>query len=230
MKKYIPTLFTCGNAVCGLLSIIKTTQGSYVLAAWLIVLAALMDAVDGKVARALGMSTAFGKELDSLADVVSFCVAPAVLMYGWYGFWIGGHSTVVLIALCIYLCAGLFRLARFNILEKDQTVFFVGLPTPIGAFFLIQFVLYQHALTGVAHFLGNPLLLSMCIVAVALLFISEIQFYAFKSIALQSKTAVWYLKNIAALAAIGVCGWFGYPMGLIAIVLYMLGSVVYWLR
>src|SRR5262245_15894422 len=96
----IPFLFTFGNALCGFLSVIKTLDQEYTLAALFIVLAALMDLCDGRLARMFGSTSVLGMELDSLCDAISFCFAPAILLYSWslYQLGIGG-----LIVLGIYL-------------------------------------------------------------------------------------------------------------------------------
>ncbi|MCF7900493.1 CDP-diacylglycerol--serine O-phosphatidyltransferase, partial [Candidatus Babeliales bacterium] len=141
-KKAIPFVFTFANALFGFLSIIKTIEGNFVFAGLCIMAAALMDAFDGRLARYLGTEGQLGTELDSLCDAISFCLAPAVLMYSWYlhDF---GHAGIFVIALVFYVCAGLLRLARFNITAADQSVFFLGLPTSIAAFFIVQIILYQ---------------------------------------------------------------------------------------
>ena len=126
-----PNLFTTGNLFCGFYSIICSLKGNFSAAAYLILAAGIFDLVDGRVARLVKGVSEFGKEYDSLADLVSFGVAPAMLAYlcnlifvpriGW------------LIAFLIVAC-GALRLARFNVIcsEKDPR-FFVGLPIPIAA-------------------------------------------------------------------------------------------------
>src|SRR5881628_97628 len=124
----IPSLFTTGNLICGFFSIISTFNGHYLQAAVFIILAHLLDGVDGSVARLTKTTSQFGIEFDSLADLVSFGVAPAILAYYWalvpWGTW--GW-----LAACLYVVCGALRLARFNVqigtVEKSH---FVGLPIP----------------------------------------------------------------------------------------------------
>ena len=80
----VPFLFTFANAVFGLLSVIKTLECEFVTASYCIILAALMDFFDGKLARAFNSTSCLGMELDSLCDAISFCFAPAILLYSWY--------------------------------------------------------------------------------------------------------------------------------------------------
>ena len=118
MKKVIPCLFTSGNLCFGVLSMILSSQGNFFWGALCIFFAMLCDAMDGRSARALGVSGEFGKELDSLSDCVSFGAASAFLMYnytlhtlGWIG----------VIPVLIYSALGGIRLARFNINTGDRT-------------------------------------------------------------------------------------------------------------
>src|SRR5581483_7627158 len=106
--------------------------------AYYIILAAFMDLIDGRLARALGSSSYFGMELDSLCDAISFCLAPSVLLYSWFPGPVVGWGTLSLV---LYLCLGLSRLARFNLTAEKQQAAFIGLPTPIAAFFVSTLIL-----------------------------------------------------------------------------------------
>ncbi len=150
-RKIIPNMITSGNILSGILSMILTLQGHYQPAAWLIMAAVFFDAMDGKMARSLGGSTAFGVELDSLADVVSFGAAPALLFYavflwGWLG--IVGALAAAFFGLC-----GALRLARFNVCHAPGP--FQGLPIPAGGLFLASLVMGGlHLLPAVACLLA----------------------------------------------------------------------------
>jgi len=135
-RKIVPNMITSGNMLCGMLSVVMTFHGQYIPAAWLVYMAVVFDFLDGKMARRLGGSSEFGMELDSLADVVSFGVAPAVLLYSVYlqGFWgVAGALAAAFFALC-----GALRLARFNVHHVAGS--FQGLPIPAGGHFLVSFV------------------------------------------------------------------------------------------
>lgn len=224
MKKFIPSLFTCGNAVAGFLSLIAATQGLYMVAAWLLVAAACMDSLDGRAARALGMTTVFGKELDSLADVVSFCIAPAVLLYVSYVSHVDSSAVILLICLSLYVCAGLARLARFNTMTIDQSLFFVGLPTPLGGLLLVQLVIFQSWLIRSFPLLTHPIALALVVLAVAGLFVSRIPFFAFKK---AERPLVKYgLPGV--MGACFVAGFLhGSPLFLLVTVSYIVGSCVW---
>lgn len=128
---FIPHCLTYGNVICGFMSITQALAHRYDLAAFCIILASICDFLDGRVARKFGCSSYFGMELDSLADAISFCLAPVILIYCWQGNLV---NIVSLIALMVYLCAGLARLARFNVTSSQE--FFIGLPTTCAALFV----------------------------------------------------------------------------------------------
>lgn len=135
---WIPNVLTLGNLACGFVSIIFSGSGSaegYRVAAALILLAALLDGMDGQVARKLRVDSPIGKELDSLADCVAFGVAPGYLAYKTYlmGISVGGAGQSVdfgiLVAVIFPVCAA-YRLARFNVRSSSHS--FEGLPSPIA--------------------------------------------------------------------------------------------------
>lgn len=158
-KKILPNAITFGNVTSGFLALIFTVKQDFILAVWLIFIAAIADALDGMVARLTKTSSKFGVELDSIADVVSFGVAPAFLMYnvelynqGIYG----------LIGSLFFLIAGAFRLARFNAeLVSFDKEYFLGLPIPLGAltvsFFIIAFYDPATGLSELGKYLAAPL-------------------------------------------------------------------------
>jgi CDP-diacylglycerol---serine O-phosphatidyltransferase len=123
----IPYFFTFANALFGFLSVIAALKGNFILAASYIGLAACMDACDGRLARAFGSTSYLGAELDGLCDAISFCCAPPILLYCFY------QDTMGIVGLAIlgsYLCAGLFRLAKFNTTKTTYNGYFSGLSTP----------------------------------------------------------------------------------------------------
>ncbi len=202
-RTIIPNMITSGNMLCGMLSLVLSFHGHFVPAAWLIYIAVFFDFMDGKMARKLGGSSSFGAELDSLADVVSFGVAPAMVMYGVYlrGFLgVTGAIVAAFFALC-----GALRLARFNVRHADDS--FQGLPIPAGGYFVISFV--------VAGVYLHPAVMAAIVAATGILMISSVPFgnlKALKSGDLDRRKAafLWVftfllffvLKNRAPLAAI----------------------------
>ena len=138
MKKIIPCLFTSGNLSFGVLSMMMTLHGEYVWAGICILLAVVCDACDGRSARALGVAGEFGKELDSLSDVVSFGAASAFLSYTYslqsLG-WVGAIPAI------IYAALGGIRLARFNLNTGVVHGYFQGMPIPNGGCLIATFVI-----------------------------------------------------------------------------------------
>jgi len=124
---FIPSLFTLANLVLGVMSLSNTMSERYQLAAIMILFCMVLDGLDGRIARKLEVSSNFGKELDSLADLVSFGVAPALLVYAqtiYFFNWFG------LVAAIWFAMAGALRLARFNIL--DLKGYFLGVPITVA--------------------------------------------------------------------------------------------------
>lgn len=136
----LPDLLTTANLCCGVASILLASQGQLTIACWLIFLAALFDVFDGLAARALGGGTPLGVQLDSLADMVSFGVAPAFALWGTsMSLGPSGMGWVAGAILCICI-ASAWRLAKFNV-DTRQSTGFLGLPTPANGLFWASLVL-----------------------------------------------------------------------------------------
>ena len=127
MKSWIPNGFTAANLVFGMGSLLATFHGEFQWAAVLIFIAAVSDALDGRVARMLNVSSDFGKELDSLCDLVSFGVAPGFLAYS---FLLKDFQWLGVAAAIFFPICGAFRLARFNVNTGVVKGFFMGMPIP----------------------------------------------------------------------------------------------------
>ncbi|RPH89730.1 MAG: CDP-diacylglycerol--serine O-phosphatidyltransferase [Calditrichaeota bacterium] len=148
-KQYInvPNLFTAINLFCGFLSIIMTLGGGYANAAWLIIMASFFDALDGRIARFTGVSSEFGLQMDSLADVVSAGVAPAVLVYEFHLRSLGNHLALGAMVAFLPLLFACFRLARFNVIShaEGHRADYMGMPAPMAASTIGSVViLYSH--------------------------------------------------------------------------------------
>jgi len=138
----IPNLFTAMNMFSGFLSIINTSNGNFIYAAWLIIIAAIFDALDGVMARLTKSSSELGVELDSLSDIVSFGAAPAFLVYNSYLY--NFEATGIIISSFLMLSGG-FRLARFNVqLIGFEKAYFRGLPIPSSAITIASFMLVYY--------------------------------------------------------------------------------------
>ena len=188
----IPSLFTIGNITCGFFSILASFEGDFNFAGLLIFVAMLFDAFDGRVARMLHAESAFGVEMDSLADLISFCTAPAFLIY-----FIALKDTPFGAPISfVFMLFGAIRLAKFNVLAntgKGSKVYFSGLPTPAAAAVLVSLALsYYNAVTLEEVRRVLPIAksyipyifsgISLITVGLALLMVSNIPYAAFKSV------------------------------------------------
>ena len=139
VRMMVPNFFTLLGLCAGLTSIRMSIEGRYDFALAAIVFAALLDGIDGRIARLLKASSRFGAELDSLADFVNFGVAPAIMIFTWG---LGEHRSLGWIAVMLFALASALRLARFNTLLDDdrprwQSDFFMGVPTPAAAIIVL---------------------------------------------------------------------------------------------
>jgi len=176
----VPHLFTFLNVFFGFLAILNIFSLQFVTAAYCIIAAIAMDFIDGRLARALHTSSYLGMELDSLCDAISFCLAPAVLLFAWRLSSLGWFAIFVLTA---YLCAGLLRLAKYNTLTVQHGTmgYFIGLPTPIAALVIASFVLFhQSILVSPFYVLLYPTTLLFLVAFLAILMISPFRFPSFK--------------------------------------------------
>lgn len=158
--KYIPSLFTFLNFFWGFFSLVKTMEGNYLAAAWFIILAILCDGMDGKLARWTDSESPFGFELDSLADLVSAGIAPALLVYRGA---LHNLGFIGILLSFIYVFAGGYRLARFNVVQAgDRTKGYTGLPIPIAGMVLAGFWMFYPTASGIIpYFWWIPLLFGL---------------------------------------------------------------------
>jgi CDP-diacylglycerol---serine O-phosphatidyltransferase len=195
----LPSLFTTANIFCGFTAIMMSFQGEFQMAAILILIAGVLDGLDGRIARMTGGTSDFGGEFDSLADVVSFGMAPSFLAFAWglaplrrYGW----------VAAFLFLICGAVRLARFNIQHgASDRRWFVGLPIPMAAAAVAGCVLcFRFRITerATSAFFALPLL------ALAGLMVSRIRYRSFKDIDLRLRlpfrTVLLIAGFIAAIA------------------------------
>ena len=170
-RPIFPNIFTTGNLICGFLSIVSAAEGDATQAAWLIILAGFCDALDGKVARFSRASSALGRELDSLADVISFGIAPAFLIYTYKLKALGKWGWIIAI---IYISAAAFRLARFNLLaHSEEKKNFMGLPAPAAGITLATYVIFCYNLWGQIEY--GEYLISMTVLFSALM-VSQVEY------------------------------------------------------
>ncbi len=222
IKKHIPNMLTVGNLLSGALAIVFTLHtGRPEVAMWLIVLAAVFDFFDGMVARLLGVSSPIGKDLDSLADVVSFGLAPAVLVFHALDGLEAGN----------YLAYGVFiipafaalRLAKFNN-DTRQTTSFRGLPVPSNALFWLGATSAIPSLGELAGTSATGIIYLALSLVLSLLMVGELPMFSFKlsKAPLSEKWPQLALIIIAVASVIGL-GWMGCSVTIIA---YLLLSLV----
>lgn len=171
---YLANFLTVLSLLCGFISIIFSLETHFTFACWAIILSVIFDGLDGQIARRNPVPSEFGKELDSLADVVSFGIAPSVLgyifIYGQFNFW----STS---ALFIYLFCSVMRLAKYNITPKDEMHnYFYGVPTTVSGGALASFILIyrKKGLTALPDYV--PAVFVFMVLALALLMVSRIRY------------------------------------------------------
>lgn len=188
----IPSLFTAGNLICGFFSILSTFKGEYVQAVIFIILANLLDGLDGYAARLTKSTSQFGIEFDSLADIVSFGVAPAVLAYYWA---LVPWGTYGWLAACLYVVCGALRLSRFNVqIRNVERSHFVGLPIPAAAEMIGATVIIYYFLGGE----GAPskqIVLLLEIYVLAGLMVSNFHYLSLKKADLHKRHPFWMLVS-----------------------------------
>ncbi len=194
MKKHIPNFITSLNLASGFIAIILAAKGNIVTASWFIAAAMIFDFFDGFSARLLKAYSDIGKELDSLADVVSFGVAPAVIIYYLLENSFTGtlqeqrdFNFFMLIPAIMPVCAAL-RLAVFN-LDTGQATSFKGLPTPANAIAVITLVITgNYPESGLLQTLtGSPVALILLTIALSLLMVSRLDLFSLKISSLKMK-------------------------------------------
>lgn len=187
LNKQVPNVFTCLNLLCGCVAIVSSFHGNEVLLAAMVFLAAMFDFLDGLSARAFNAYSDLGKQLDSLADMVTFGVTPGVVLYNLF---IGQaeqeiFSSPMLFHILKYFpfivtVFAAFRLAKFNV-DTRQSNSFLGLPTPAAGIFITSFPLivrFDHF--GLTPILTNPYFILITSIVVSILMIVEIPLFALK--------------------------------------------------
>ncbi len=186
----VPNLVTTGNLFCGFWSITAAIRYDFQTAAWAILLAMVFDLLDGRIARLARATSEFGSEYDSLSDLISFGMAPALLMYLWI---LEGYGRLGMLAAFAFLCCAAFRLARFNVSgEKQPKGFFQGLPTPGAAGIVATFCIYRFK-TGYPEEHWLQALSLVFALGLGLLMVSTLLFPSFKEWNWRSRVTFGYL-------------------------------------
>jgi CDP-diacylglycerol--serine O-phosphatidyltransferase len=207
----LPSLFTLANLFCGWACVVHAMRGEFAAAAPFIGIAIVLDMLDGRIARMTGTTSDFGVQLDSLADLISFGMAPAVLVFQWGLQPLGRLGWAIGF---LYVTAAALRLARFNIQSNTDKRYFVGLPSPAAAgipaatifYFPEAIVSYPQALLG----------MTMLLIP-ALLMVSNIRFQSFKTLDLGIKRGYRGLVVVAGFIALLVA----YPHETLIVMAYL---------
>lgn len=212
MRRHIPNMITCCNLLSGCVAAVFAFQGVYTVAFACIIMGAVFDFFDGLTARALKVSSPIGKELDSLADVITFGLAPATMAYSWLCECASAHLDMLVasampFAAFLLVAFSALRLAKFNVDER-QTSSFIGLPTPANALFWGGLVIGSHDVV-VAQPYGWVLLLVL-IVLFSWLLVAEIPMFSlkFKNLSWKSNR-IAYTFLLVSLVLLVVLGWGG---------------------
>jgi len=232
-RSFIPSVFTILNLFSGFMSMLATARGEYTAAVWLIVLGALCDSFDGKLARALHTTSDFGVQFDSLADAITFCAAPAFFVYFVWsrplGILLGGFFAFVPLIL------GSIRLAKFNVeAEVTQKDRFLGVPTPLAAMTITGLYLFyaQASNMPLLHWQprfpnGDPRVALPLVMIVSSLMLSKVPFPKFPAVSLRKGwgNSSRLLLTLGMLSAVILSrGFLLFPFGAIIIT----GGLVSW--
>ena len=192
----LPNILTLAGVCLGISSIKFSIDGNFTLSVTLILFAAILDALDGRIARLIKGTSEFGKELDSLTDFVSFGIAPVFILYFWelnnYGK-LGWAITLIYSVCCV------LRLARFNLTKVEETQdwknnFFEGIPSPAGGLLILMPLIYE--LTNIDIGFNVKNFTPYLTVVIAILLVSKIPTLALKKISISSKATVFLLLGI----------------------------------
>ena len=195
----LPNILTLGGVCLGISSIKFSIDGNYSLAVIFILFAAILDALDGRIARLIKGTSEFGKELDSMTDFVSFGIAPVFILYFWelnkYGK-LGWAITLIYSVCCV------LRLARFNLtkIDKEQawkTNYFEGVPAPAGGILILMPLVYEISDLNINFDIRS--LAPYLTIVVAILLVSKLPTLSFKKISISPKATVFILLGIGTI-------------------------------
>ena len=172
---FLPNTFTAMNIGCGFIAIMYSIQGDFYRACMFIVLGAIFDSVDGRVARMTGTSSAFGEQFDSMSDLISFGMAPSIIFYNRF---LVDSGRIGMVVAFLFLLCGALRLARFNAnISNVASNYFQGMPTPGAAIAVLSYILLS---LEYPDLLMNKYIAMPYIVFYSLLMVSNVPFPSFK--------------------------------------------------
>ena len=196
-SRYIlPNVLTLIGVCLGISSIKFAMDGNFSYAVLFLVVAAILDALDGRVARLIKGTSDFGKELDSLTDFVSFGIAPAFIIYFWELNKFGkiGWLIVLLFSVCCVLRLARFNLTKFEKNDEWKNNFFQGVPSPAGGCLILLPLIFQ--LSGFSNFIDLTSITPYFMVLISFLLISKIPTFSFKKIAIRRNMTIFLLLGV----------------------------------
>jgi CDP-diacylglycerol---serine O-phosphatidyltransferase len=230
----LPNLFTIANFGAGFFALINIFDGKFIPASWAILVAWVFDSLDGNVARLTKTTSKFGVEFDSLADIISFGLAPALLMYFLV---LNNYGKVGILVAFIFVVAGALRLARFNVKSMDTTapnIFYSGLPIPAAAGILATFVLVysmfvQDTSSRMIPIVKSNMPLLYRLVPLSMLFlsylmVSNLRYASFKGFKLNQRRS--FRMFVFIIGAVLVIWMYPENMILLILLVYILSGVV----
>ena len=195
----LPNILTLGGVCLGISSIKFSIDGNYSLAAIFILLAAILDALDGRIARLIKGTSEFGKELDSLTDFVSFGIAPVFILYFWglnnYGKL--GWAITLIYSVCCVLRLARFNLTKINNKQLWKSNYFEGVPAPAGGILILMPLFFELSNLNLGFNIKN--LTPYFTVLIAILLVSKIPTLSLKKISISPKTTVFILLGIGTI-------------------------------
>ena len=218
----LPSAFTVGNILLGFYAIVRGFRGDFAAAALMVFAAGVLDSMDGRIARATGTESEFGREYDSLADVLTFGAAPAWLAYFWQLRFLGRIGWII--PLFFVVCAAT-RLARFNVQTKVvDSRYFVGLPVPAAASTLCAYLLFQPYPPASPY---PAVAMSAALLVLGVLMVSTFRYPSFKKVDVKQR---WSYRFVLPLTAVVLVVAYHPPVFLLAITLtYALAGPYGWL-
>ena len=224
-QRFIPNILTLTNMFLGFIAIGLILQNDPLKAGTLIIIAGLLDAFDGKIARLLGIESQFGVEFDSMADTISFCVVPAILIHTFYVD--GLHPLLGSAVSFLPLMCGTIRLAKFNIGQEKGIVknYTIGLTTPISTITLFSYLMFNFELYGNY---GDPRTSIILLSLVCFLMISPIHFIKFPLLSFNSGKTNSILLVVFILCAIGAI-WFQGLLLFPITIIFISWNILFWL-
>ncbi len=229
MRPLLPTVVTLLALCAGLTSLRMSIEGRFDLAVAAIAIAAILDAIDGRVARFLRTTSRFGAELDSLTDFVDFGVAPAILLFVWTLSEVRSLGWIA--ALLFAICAAL-RLARFNVALDNpskpewQANYFVGIPAPAGAMTVLLPVYMEFI--GTPHGFWTAPLVLVYMLAIALLMVSRVPTFSGKLVGRRISRDMVLPLFVVVVAAVALVVTYPWEMAAIGAVVYLASLPVSW--